>query len=167
MKAWELQTERRAGRRIPPGLWLDQRMLLYKDVCSLGSQLERVYRAVGADRVHVELLDDLKRDPRTVYLRVLSFLGVEDDGRVNFPKENAGRKISNYTLWRFLRSPVVYWAAIHFKRMFRLKTLGFGRPDLPMPTSVRGFLLEEFDSEIRLVEELLGRNLSSWREQHN
>lgn len=161
--AWKLQEERGNGHRLPDGLWLDRRMLLYSEVCALGSQLKGVLDSVGRERVHIELLDDLKQDPRAVYLRILEFMAVPDDGRTEFPRENSGRKINNRLLFAFLRSSIAKSAAIGVKRLLGLETLGFGRPDLPMPPRVRLFLIEQFEGEIALIEQLLGRSLAHWR----
>lgn len=160
--AWDLQKKRRRGLHLPQGLWLDRRMLLYRDVCALGSQLQKVYNSVGRERVHVELQDDLKCEPRRVYLRILEFMGIPDDGRTMFPQKNAGRKINNTLLYVILRNPLVMRSAVIFKRFFGLKTLGFGRPDMPMPEHVRSFLAEQFEDEIALLENLLKRNLDHW-----
>jgi hypothetical protein len=39
------------------------------------------------------VLDDISADPRGEYLRVLRFLGLKDDGRLDFPIYNKAKKI--------------------------------------------------------------------------
>jgi len=126
------------------------------------ANLERVLQDIGRERVHVELLDDLKHDARGVYLRALAFMEVPDDGRTTFPKENAGRRIRNSWLFALLRSRMALSMAIRFKELFGLRTLGFGRPDRPMPSPIRVFLAEQFKGEIALIEQLIERDLSHW-----
>ena len=48
-QAWALDDERRKGRRIPPRAW-DPRRMVYRDVCALGEQVERLLglRSAGA-----------------------------------------------------------------------------------------------------------------------
>jgi len=159
--AWELQDQRRNGMKIPAGLWCDSRMLLYKDVCALGSQLKKALKTIDRDRPHIELQDDLKHDPRGIYLRILDVMGVPDDGRTEFRKENTGRKIKSPLVYNFLRSQPVMSTVIAAKKALGLKTLGFGRPDLPMPPDVRSFLTKQFQDEIHLIEEILDRDLSN------
>lgn len=163
IRAWEMQPARKAGEDVPRGLWLDLKVLQYRDVCALGTQLKRVLGTLPAERVHVELQDDLKQDPGSLYRRVLEFMDVPDDGRVHFPRKNAGRKIDSPLIYSLLRSPLTTNAATALKAALGLRTLGFGRPDLKMPPHVHEFLLGELRNEIGLIEQLLGRNLPDWR----
>ena len=163
MTAWQLQEKRKKGLAIPSGLWLDQEMLLYKDVCSLGTQLKRVLNIVEKERVHVEIIDDLKTNPRNAYLRVLDFINIPDDGRATFPVQNSGRKIKNPALVKLLRTRTARKTAEMLKRILNLRTLGIGRPDLVMPPEIHKFLITEFKDEIVLLEDLIARDLISWR----
>jgi hypothetical protein len=65
--------------------------LLYGDTCSLGEQLDRLLATVPAQRVLTILLDDLRRNARSQYLRVLDFLNVPDDGRSDFAIQNTSK----------------------------------------------------------------------------
>jgi hypothetical protein len=163
LTAWEMQEARRQGHNIPSGLWLDARMLLYRDVCALGRQLEKVIGTVRRDRLHIALQEDLTNDARAVYLRILDFMGVPDDGRNEFPKCNAARKVKSVALYRLLRSTLALESVAYLKKALGLKTLGFGRPDLPMPAQIRYFLSEQFEEEIEMLEGVLERDLSHWR----
>jgi hypothetical protein len=53
--------------------------------CAFGAQLERPISDVSKDLLLVVVLDDLANKPRREYLRVLQFLGVQDDRRSEFP----------------------------------------------------------------------------------
>lgn len=163
MSAWDLQADRRLGKQIPKDIWCDNKMLLYKDVCSLGSQMYKVLNIIDRERIHIELQDDLLQDSRRVYLRVLDFMGIPDDGRNSFLKTNAGRKLSNTVLYSILRSSIVKKSAITIKQIFNLKTLGFGRPDLHMTNELKTFLTCQFEEEIAIIENLLRRDLRHWR----
>ena len=126
-------------------------MLLYKRVCSLGSQLKRVLSIVDRDRVHVEILDDLMDDPRNLYLRVLDFMDVPDDGRMHFTAKNRGHKLKIPVLVKLLRSRTALKSAAILKRFFKIDSLGFGRPDLVMPQNIRSFLISQFNDEIVML----------------
>lgn len=166
MSAWQLQEARQKGSNLPPGLWLDKKMLLYRDVCALGSQLKRVLNSIDPSRVHIELQDNLNKDTQSVYLRVLQFMGVPDDIRTEFKKENTGRKIKSPLVYNFLRSQPVMSVVVAAKKALGLKTLGFGRPDLPLPEDIGSFLSEQFEDEVRMLENLLNTNLANWRYGH-
>ena len=85
--AWKLSAERRQNRAVR-SLVLEPRKLDYQKVCCLGDQLERLFTAVPRQKVLVLLLDDIQENPRREYLKVLSFLHVPDNGRIEFPVKN-------------------------------------------------------------------------------
>ncbi|WP_295883606.1 sulfotransferase [uncultured Thiohalocapsa sp.] len=161
--AWELQDIRRRSGINPPGNWSDISVLLYKDVCSLGSQLERLYDTVPPDRVLVLSQDDMRENTKRVYQRALGFLGVSDDLRATFPRTNEGRKLKNSFIVKIARTRTAIAAAKSLKQTLGIKTLSFGRPDLVMSSETRAFLSREFAHEISKLENLLGWNLSAWK----
>lgn len=166
MLAWQLQDMRQKGIRLPTGLWLDPKMLYYKKVCSLGSQVKRVFEKVDKSRVLIELQDNLAKEPRNVYLRVLEFMGVPDIGKTEFKKENSGRTIKSPLVYNVLRSKPVKSIVTATKSFLGIKTLGFGRPDLPLPKHVASFLSREFEEEINILEKSANLNLSYWKWKH-
>lgn len=74
-EAWCLQEMRRRGRQLPAFSSWARRRLLYGEVCLLGAQLERLLSLVPSHRVLTLVVDDVRADPQTTYLRVLNFLG--------------------------------------------------------------------------------------------
>jgi len=161
-RAWSLQEERRHGRSLPKDHWIDARCFDYKAACSLGTQLQRLLERVARDRVHIELQDDLFSNPKDVYTRVLAFMGIPDDGRTRFPKINAGRKVNNRLLVAALRSSPSVFAARAVKRLFGLKSLHVGRVDAPLRADERRLLERAFFEEIKLMENILDRDLQKW-----
>ena len=139
-------------------------MLLYREVCSLGRQLERVYDVVPRELVHVVLSEDLKKDRVNTYKSILEFINVPYDGRVEFSTKNSGRKVRSPIIYKLLRSKPSLYLVEWIKRLAGIKTLGFGRPDKSMPLNVRNFLIQEFDEEITLIEQFLNRDLMHWRQ---
>jgi len=180
-KAWRLSPERRDGKKVTrrcqvPPQWLD-----YQKVCLLGDQLERLFRLVPRKRVLIIVLDDLKKNPRAEYKRVLDFLGVPDDGRRDFPVLNPAKELKWPMLWRVTRSlerpiQVVSLAVKNalgipryknlriltpvFKQIERITTKYRPRPS--MPEELRRELIEYFRSDIEKLSELIGRDLSGW-----
>lgn len=85
--AWELQEQRAAGAAVPVGC-REPAMLQYREVCALGDHLEGMMGQVAPERLLPLLLEDLAADPAAAYRRVLGFLGLPDDGRRAFSREN-------------------------------------------------------------------------------
>jgi hypothetical protein len=166
VKAWQLQDERRAGRMLPKSCLVPRR-LLYGDICSLGLQLERLLTMVPVQRVLTIVLDDLRRDARREYLRTLEFLDVDDDGRSDFPVQNA----SQVRRWPFLLK--VAQGFVDAKRQFGI-TKGLGlwtRIDaLNTVSQQRKALAPElitalkryFSADILRLARLLNRSLEEW-----
>lgn len=90
-RAWRLQEERAAGRSIPR-LCEDPKVLLYRETCRLGEQVERLLEHFPREQIHTALFDELETDPRGVYESVLAFLGLPSDGRTEFPKVHAAHR---------------------------------------------------------------------------
>jgi len=166
--AWHAQIKRKAGEQIPRFV-TDPALLLYKDACCLGSQLERLYSLVDRERVLVLFLDDLKNDPREVWLTVQSFLEVEDDGRTEFRVLNVAKRRKSLTLKKMND----YYGT--FRRRFGIKPMGTGfftrinewnfreRKREPLGEDIKNNLQKEFECEIVKLEKLTGRCLSHWR----
>jgi hypothetical protein len=169
-EAWKLQDRRRHGDAVP-AFCPDRSLLLYRDACSLGSQLERLYRVAGPDRVLPVVLDDIKQDPRQVWLRVLDFLGVDDDGRRDFPVINTA-KVRRSTFVRMLRHRYA-----DLRQRLGLPGLGLGLFDYldkvnvkkPETTQIsqqmHETLRQEFSEEVDKLERCLERNLADWKDE--
>lgn len=164
--AWHLQTERRAGRSIP-ATCPDRKLLMYADVCALGTQLDRLWERVGKDRVLVVLLDDLHKQPDRVYRRVLEFLDVDDDGRSEFPVVNPRKSQRSVSLHSALARLSSVRKRIALERNFgvlefmvRVNTQRARKRDVS--PAIKETLVECFRPEIRKVEDMLERDLSDW-----
>ncbi len=176
-RAWALQAERVAGKNLPPGC-PSYKLLQYKWIGSIGSQVERLFQIFPRTQIHIALLDDLAADPRREYLRLLSFLGLPDDGRIAFPRINEAKSYKRPWLGQIPRLLRSRFGKLFF--MLRQKTRFHGtgllriidsfntetRPRSPLTPEFRHYLDEVFDSEVKLLEELLGRDLSVWRSDH-
>ena len=180
-RAWALQEERARGRMIPrgcarlgrPGIQ-PGKVLVYRDVCALGTQIERFINTVPRKQRLVIVLDDLASRPRTVYQQVLDFLGLEPDGRTEFPRVNAhkaprsphlarliNRPPAGVNIMRSLLCPLLQRCGLHLRPVLvRLNTVHPSQPSLP--ETFRADLRRVFEAEIRKLERLLGRSFAHW-----
>jgi len=178
-EAWSLQPERRIGRSIPPQC-SDPQKLDYERIACLGTQVERLLVKIPTQNVLILYFDDLKVDPRSIYLKTLRFLGLADDGRISFPKQNPSRQLRSPRLSRLILRPPGFLA--EFARMTRSILWTFGvrnvrqalyrlinpardRPPLSLP--FRQQLTKRFLPEIQLLEMLTSRDLSHWKTYGN
>ena len=178
--AWSLQEMRARGERIPKHC-LDPRLLLYREVAGFGLQIERLYQIAGRDRCIVILLDDLVRDPLTVYKDVLKFIGVEYDGRIKFQRKLQSHIYRYRWLQRLLYAPLASKARVAHTlnlmwkinqkekakgRKSRLKQLAKwntinARP-APLAPDVRQMLRDTLAEDVTKLSHLLQRDLSHW-----
>lgn len=172
-KAWELQSERAKGNRIPAKC-VEPSLLQYKNIASVGSQLENTLEQVERERVHLILFDDFVSDPQREYQRVLEFLNLHDDGRNEFQKVNAAMKIrfgwashllkgkASNRLTGFLKrhlSGRLYQGARAIKHFFLLKR----EQREELQPEFKRQLKTEFAQEVEKLEKILERDLSNWK----
>ena len=167
-EAWQAQEDRMHGKRLPNNSRNNPALFMYADVCRLGEQVERLFRQVSRDRVMVVFMDDMRADPRRVYLDILDFLGVPDDGRSDFPSANVRKRVKLPVLGRMLS-----YAGRH-KRLLGLQGVRTGSlssvhawnqvPVTPgkLDEQFRKELIASFEEDIRLLGELTGRDISGW-----
>lgn len=164
--AWRLQAARREGRHIPLTAQAHPHVLQYGDYCRLGAQLERLYTLVPRERVCVVVLDDMARNPRDVYQRVLAFLGVPDDGRVSFPVYNQRKQVRSVAL-----NMLIHTLGKARRKLGITRSLGVGRLGVrlnraparkDLPPALRAELCAYFHDDILLLQQLLARDLSHW-----
>ncbi len=106
LAAWNLRTARRSGTDIP-NRCPEPRLLDYEAIASVGSQMQRLFEAVSRDQVHVMRLSSLKQNPRSVYLSILEFLNLPDDGTSEFAATNVAHRNRSATLSHLIRNPRV------------------------------------------------------------
>lgn len=172
--AWGLEAARRAGRLLPRHCRTPA-FLRYREVGRLGTQLERLFQYVPRAQVQIHLFDDLRRDPGAVYAETLRFLELPPDGRDEFPVVNAHKRhrltrVGNWTQ-RPPRGAVtaVRWLkqATGWQRLGVLDAVrrwnAPARPRHPLPRALAQEVYETFLPEVDRLEQLLERDLSTWR----
>lgn len=183
--AWRLQGERALGRRIPRRC-ADARQLQYAEVARLGKHVQRFFAAVGPERCHIILHEDLAADLGSVYCRLLAFLGLPDDGRREFEPRRVRSGFKMGWLQRLLKRPPVatrLLAGEHFhrrvsarpprepsaiakmlmaarKRLLRWNAVPARRTEIP--TDLQGEIRDLLRDDVELLSGLIGRNLDHW-----
>lgn len=117
-EAWKL-SGKRSRAQIGPA-----REPLFQDYKAMGkfsAPIERFFAVFPADQVRVFHFRDWSRDPRSTYLEILRFLGLPDDGRIQFPRVNEAKHQRSRWLARLLLQPPQF--ARHAARLLR-KALG-------------------------------------------
>lgn len=172
--AWKLEKERKEGKHIPKTCRC-QKLLYYRDIGKLGEQVEKVLKIFPKEQVLFLLMDDMKKDMRQVYLDTLNFLGVEDDGKKDFPKINENKKHKLKVIGQLRNNPPKTLLRIiqKIKKVLRIENMSLTKHLYEMNTQVvqreslsldfRQELLNEFLGDIEKLEKLIGRDLSHWK----
>lgn len=167
--AWSVQERRKSLDKSIPKTCTDVRYLLYGECCKLGFMLERLYSRVPKDKVHVVVMDDIKTSVRNEYLKVLNFLEIEDDGRIDFPIVNPGKE-------RKLNWPRKLLRHIHLvKGRLNIKAgTGIGglinrwnikeRQRSSVSDDIQYQMMDYFKEDVALLGKLLQRDLNHWLE---
>jgi hypothetical protein len=184
-EAWRLQGQRELGRRIPRRC-ADARQLQYAEVARLGKHVQHFLAAVGRERCHIILHEDLAADPGAVYRGLLAFLGLPDDGRREFEPRRVRFGFKIGWLQRLLKRPPVatrllageqYHRRVSArpprepsplstmlmaarKRLLRWNAVPAPRTDIPPELKVE--IRDLLSDDVALLSALIGRNLDHW-----
>lgn len=165
--AWETQKLRRKMISIPSTA-REVKLLLYKEACSLGAQLTRLYENVERERVLVISLDELRDAPQTTWTVILRFLEISSDNRVDFPIVNAAKGRRSLYLKRMNDKYA------NVRRRLGLPSFGTGilkkidrwnrveGVGTELSLSMRQVLRGAFEPEIHQLEELTGKRWPGW-----
>lgn len=167
---------RKKGHRLPPfAAVLDDvpalRYLVY--MSRYREHVERYRQALGQDRVHVVLYDDLRSHPLPTFAEICRYIGVSDEYRPDVASQHnphaepasatLQRLIarSTYRRWRLLPG-LVRRPARRVRNALEARNL---RPAVyrPLEPELRARLTEIFEPDIAYVENLT-RPLPSWRD---
>lgn len=174
-RAWEAQEERQAGRKIP-STCRSAPFLQYREIGMLGKYLQRVLSLFRRDQVHIIFLEDLQAEPDEVWSELLGFLGLPLQERGEFPRVNKHFAHRNRLIALFTERVALSEVGRGIRRVKRAVGLGswkFGArlrkanvrvtPRARLPASLQDELRAAFSGDIRLLEQLTGRNLDHWR----
>lgn len=190
IEAWRLTPKRARGEAIPRSC-LDPRMLRYDEAARFGAHLEGLFDAVGRERCHVILHEDILARPATVISDLYRFLSLDHDGRRHLPRARGGRRYRSATLQRLLKRPPGKLSTLLAGRHHhqRVKPIGSGsQPDrserffeglfrarkrllelntrpssrAPLPLDLRREIRSSFLDDVARLSKLLERDLSHW-----
>ncbi|CAA0080676.1 Uncharacterised protein [BD1-7 clade bacterium] len=166
--AWAANDERLSGKPVGMvGPSCDTRHMAYKYACSIGTQLEALLSEVGVNQVHVILIDDLKRNPRNVWLGLQAFLELKDDGRSDFEAHNIASAPKSLLIHRALNRISWLKQSLGIGRSFNLLSWvhSANTHETQYKKPAEKFLDEvskEFEAEVKKLELILDRDLSHW-----
>lgn len=167
-KAWHLQNKDGSPRKGLPANCYIPETNNYGPFCKLGEQLERLFQNINSHQSKLILLDDIRLDSRQVWLDLMNFLEIEDDGRVNFEAKNKAKTVRNRFLHRIFRKFEKVKRNIGIQQgigMFRhfYQWNIVEEPWPPLSETMRSELCEYFKDDIEKMSSILNRDLSDWR----
>ena len=161
------EPERAAGRRPWPS-----RLPPYREAVRYAEQVSRFFAVFGREAVHVIIYDDLRSEPARVSAETLRFLGVAPSSATSLRVMNisgqprirrlplALRRLPGLVALGRLVLPPRRRLAV-WRRLRALNTRQTPRP--PLAPELRARLRAELRPEVERLEELLGRDLATWR----
>jgi hypothetical protein len=102
------QVWRLSGERPPqtiPACCREPSFLNYKAMGRFYEQVERYFEVFPAEQIKVLAYRDWIDEPRETYLAILRFLGLDDDGRTEFPRVNAAKHHKSKLLASLTQNP--------------------------------------------------------------
>ena len=77
----------------------------YNEAARFATYVEKLFAAVGRERCHVVLFDDLETDPAGEYRRLMDFCGLEPALGTDFAPRRISRAVRHVWLQRLLKRP--------------------------------------------------------------
>lgn len=171
--AWRVSVERAEGRNWPKTVRkADPVQLEYRSFGMLGQHVARLLNLFDRSQVHIILFDDFRKDPGAEYRKVLEFLGVPDDGRVDFEVKNAAKEHGKNPVGKLvlgLPNPVrKVFRALGLKHRVKImdKVMSTAKPAdrNPLPPEVDAEVRAYFHDDVILLQQLIQRDLTPWHQ---
>ena len=168
--AWQLQDQRKQGQMLPSNN-IEPITFQYGRLCKLAEPIERLFSLFPKQQIKVIIFDDFVNDTKKIYTEILSFLNINDDNRVKFPKAGESRISRFIWLNAFLRNPPLSLKFIVNGKLARnVKNKIVAQVD-KWNTKAKPPLLEEkfrqelakyFHDDVKKLSELLDKDLMHW-----
>ncbi len=176
-EAFALESERLAGRKLPPGTDMPKEQYAYSEVIKFGEQIARFTEQFGRENLHLILYDDFKRDTRAEFEKVLQFIGLQPlENFKKFEKHNRGRKNKSRFFKKFLNRPPAFLSKIGrlvfpsrekrraiYQWFVRLNSSDLKQKEFKISAELARKLAPLVASEVAEIEMLTGRDLSHWK----
>lgn len=139
----------------------------YREMCALGSHLERLQAQLPDDRLITVMLEDIAANEAAELGKIAAFLGVSPV-QAPYPRSNVVKHFRSRLLRHAVSALVRSRRALGIERSFgignRLNRLNIreGAGAAAMTPAIYAMLAEHFEPEIRRMERQLGRDLSHW-----
>ena len=148
-----------------------QPLFQYSRFPRYGEQLQRYYALFPAGQIQIHLYEDFEEDPQAVLADVFEFIGVDRafEADVGY-RPNVGGVPRSSFLQNLVMRPNLLSRVVgplvpeELKRRVRdaVSDRNVERPRLDDRTRER--LRDELESDVRILQELIGRDLSAWLE---
>lgn len=171
-KALSKEKERKSHDKITGYDHFGRTLTYYSDVVKFASQVKRYFDAFGRDMVHIIIFDDFTSDTKKAYFRALKFLGVSNDFETKFQRYNPNKIPKHGFIQKLLTQPPPWLRAYAHKHIpYKLRHMLIQelinrntkytlRKRMSLKTRVA--LINQYTSEIKKLERLLKRDLSTW-----
>jgi hypothetical protein len=184
-KAWAKIGDRTAGKDVPKRA-IDARWLRYDEAGALGSRVEAFLAAVGRERCHIVLFDDLTADPKGSYRALCEFLGIEPWADTDFEPQRINKTIRIGWLQRLLKRPPKAIRTALAGEQFHKREKKLGSSDSktlttifalrkrllewnkvpakrqPLDPALRREIIDRMRGEVILLSKVIDRDLSHW-----
>jgi hypothetical protein len=184
-KAWAKIEDRAHGKSIPRSA-IDPRFLRYDEAGALGRNVEKFLAAVGRERCHIVLFDDLAKDPEATYRNLCRFLDLEPWPGTKYKPRRINTSFRFGWLQRLLKRPPKAVRTVLAGEKFRTreKDLGAGESRTvkaifavrkrlldwnkvpakrePLDPAVRQQIIDRLRDDVILLSQVIGRDLSHW-----
>ncbi len=123
--AWNLSEDRARGMAVPKSCRAPS-TLLYTRTAAFGEMMDRLFAQVPRDRCLIIFQEQMLADTAGTYRRALDFLGIQDDGRTEFPRINQAVRARSRSLQYLIARgrPLREALSRPMKRLLGVKSLG-------------------------------------------
>lgn len=174
--AWRAQAARARGEQLPRRC-RDPNKLQYGMIGRYGEQVRRLLATVPRESVLFIRYEDFRADAGACYRRLLAFLDLPDDARCEFPVVNSSHRQRSQTVAKLVLTPPKAIEPLMLKLRAFLRRNRFpmiealkaqfrtGHRRQPLAPELRREMVAWFADDIRLLESLLGWDLSDWLDE--
>jgi hypothetical protein len=177
--AWNMQTIRKSGKNIPKSC-REPDLIQYGELGRFGNHVSKLLEIFPRKQILVILFEDFAANPKNIYEKILSFIGVPSDQRSDFAPVNANFKNRSKFIANLLHPPQPVYqffikvislfgvnfmknVTLFYNRIERMNVTGSKRN--PLDPQFRMQLLSYFRDDINLLANLIDRDLSIWTDE--